>query len=256
MSGSQDDFQRFLNTNRSSFQRLAYRTNGEATVEDLQSDAWLLAFKIGEKRARAIDFADVADCDQVIRYLHTRTVRDLDWKLQGAVRIDEERDDASPLADRLPARNDSDPLVQLLRREIGIDHAAKLSRSYSEASAYVRTFDNFKHSSERICERLAVSHRTLWVRVAKAAHAVATQHSLFDGKVRISKQFRPKRAAKSTIRPPDASPTVDQQSALVLAHVMAPGNLANMRAIAGLALHDALPLTRHLRKCRNCAGRR
>lgn len=85
-------FEPFLHKMKTSFQRIARATKHEATAEDLQQEAWLIAHEIGSKRGREIDFSDPADQDLIIRAVSHRNVKRGDWKMRKSVRIDEDRE--------------------------------------------------------------------------------------------------------------------------------------------------------------------
>lgn len=176
----------------STFRRIAYATKHEFTAQDLNSDAWLIGEKIAIKRGTPIDYSSLEDRDIIIRRLYKHAMRGCDWKLYRAVRIDDDSSDAIRWSERLPAAASSDPLIELLRREHGQDDEERLVASYSQATAYVRTLENFAYDLDKVCRHLAMSTNVLGNRIRFAVLTVAAQHSLFDGKARIAKRFRPR----------------------------------------------------------------
>lgn len=187
-------FEAFLHKMKAAFRRIARATKHEMTAEDLQSEAWLIAHEIGEKRGREIDFADPKDQDLVVGAVYVRNVTRGDWQMRRSIRMEddpESDDDSAKWSERLAADASSDPLVSLLLRESTIDTNAMLASSYSQATAYVTVFVHFKNNRQAICAYLVISDGTLAKRVAYAADSVRVQPSLFDRVERIGESFMP-----------------------------------------------------------------
>ena len=66
-----DAFQLFLQARRGDLRRIASRTRGELSVDDLVSEAWLLAIDIGHKRGWTFDFGDEEDQDTLFAWMAT-----------------------------------------------------------------------------------------------------------------------------------------------------------------------------------------
>ncbi len=190
-------FQAFLKAMATSFRRISRATKNELTVDDLHSNAWIMAQEIGEKRGRDIDFSDPEDAELVMGALYISNVKRGDWHLRSAIRIDQQDEDedgpTTKWADLLPAPASSDPLVSLALRESSIDDETLLVRSYSQATAYVRVFVHFKNDRSEVCAYLVIHETTLRARVTSAAETVNRQSSLFDGIHRIEESFMPPR---------------------------------------------------------------
>lgn len=189
-------FSLFVARMKSSFRSIVRATRHEVTEADLQSDAWVIAHEISQRRGHDIDFSDPQDQDLIIRAVNLQNVRRGDWNLRKSVRIDQENDQdegAIKWSERLPAAEASDPLVSLLCRESALDAEAKLAASFSQAAVYVRTFAHFKYDSSAVCDYLLINNATLARRVKWAAASVRVQPSLFDGMQRIGKRFLPSR---------------------------------------------------------------
>src|SRR5476649_1732589 len=187
-------FSLFLEKMKGSFRRIAKATRHEVTEGDLQSDAWVMAHEISERRGRPIDFSDPADQDLVIRTVNLNNVRRGDWHMRKSVRIDEEReteDGTVKWSEKLVAASTADPLKFLLKREAARANDAKFAASYSQAAAYVRVFAHFKYDRREVCAYLVVAESTLARREVVAAAVVAVQPSLFDGIHRIGPRFLP-----------------------------------------------------------------
>ncbi|MDQ2820815.1 MAG: hypothetical protein M3Y65_10525 [Pseudomonadota bacterium] len=210
MSRAATPFDIFLIEMTSSFRRIAFATKNEFTARDLHSDAWLIGEKIAAKRGTPIDYSSPEERDMIIRRLYNHAMRGCDWKLYRAVRIDDDSSDAVSWSERLPAAAASDPLIELLRREHGKDDEERLVASYSQATAYVRTFENFGYDRDKVCRHLAMSIDVLGNRIRFAVLTVAAQHSLFDGKARIGKRFRPRPGRQCVPKAVDIRPHAQQ----------------------------------------------
>lgn len=196
-------FQAFLLQMKANFRRIASATKHEATAEDLQQEAWLIAQDIGAKRGREIDFSDADDQSLVIRAVNHRNVKRGDWNMRRSIRIDQDPDDAEGIprwADLIPANASSDPLIELLQRESSMSRDALLAASYSQASAYVMVFMHFKNDRQAVCSHLVVSNYLLSQRVGNAADTVRVQPSLFDRLERIGASFLPSPGRKYTVQ--------------------------------------------------------
>ena len=187
-------FQSFITDMKARFARLAGATRKEKEVSDLHNDAIVFALEIGERRGRPVDFSDPMDRDLVMRHLYLENVKRGDWKLRYAARVDHAvgGDEEGPtLGERLPAPASSDPLISLLQSESAVDAEAMLASSYSQASAYVVTFRNFRYGRQRICSHLILSESGLGRRLSFARKTVEVQPSVFDRVERIDPKFMP-----------------------------------------------------------------
>ena len=190
-------FEAFLNRMKASFGRIVKATKEEMSLEDLQSDAWIAAHEIGEKRGREIDFADPDDQKLLLGALHIRNVRRPEKNIRYAARIDQSREgeegEVNSWVNRLRADDASEPLTFLERRESARDESKMLMESYSQAAAYVALFVRFENNRENVCAYLVISGDTLSRRVDFAAATVRRQRSLFDRIERIPADFMPPR---------------------------------------------------------------
>lgn len=187
----------------SRFRGMAYATKSGLTDKDLHSDAWIVANEISERRGREVDFSDPDDQELVLSQVYKHNMRKRDWRLRGAIRIDQDReseDGAIKWSERLPAHASSDPLVSLLLRESALGADAMLSSSYSQAAAYVVVFVHFDNNRQEVCSHLAVSNGTLSRRVTFAGDTVRVQPSLFDRIERISASFMPQPGRQYAVR--------------------------------------------------------
>lgn len=188
-----EKFAAFLAKMAVKFRWISRETKNEFSPEDLHQDAWVLAYSIGEERGRPIDFGDPADQDLVMAALYVESVKRGDWKMRRSTRIEQEpeHDGGVKLAEVLPARESSDPLIALLAREAAMGAQALLNASYSEAAAYVITYDNLGFDRDRVCQHLAITVDVLRRRINSAGVTVREQDSMFDGIERIPADFLP-----------------------------------------------------------------
>lgn len=185
-------FENFLKKMLSNFRRLARMTRNELSVEDLQSESWIVAHEISSQRGYNIDFSDVNDEQLLMRALNVRYVKRGDWHLRKSIRIDQDSSgDENEInwSNRLRARESSDPLIALIERETGFELEKMLRSSYSQATAYIKLFDVFDFDREKICGYLVVKNKTLLSRFRFAAKVVRVQPSLFDRVEHIPEDF-------------------------------------------------------------------
>ncbi|TFW05451.1 hypothetical protein E4K72_11270 [Oxalobacteraceae bacterium OM1] len=201
-------FETFLHAMRAGFQRIVRATKHEITLGDLHSDAWVIAFDIGARRGKPIDFADPADRDAVMAALYVHNVKRADRRLRYAARLDQElrSEDGQgrTLADVIPERVSSDPLVALLAHENARDRESMLAASYSEATAYVLTFDRFDACRQAICTHLAIAKGTLRRRIDDAVRHFKVQASMFDRIERIPGDFMPAPGKRQRMPEPES----------------------------------------------------
>lgn len=112
-------FARLIPAIISDLRRIANRSRGETTVEDLQAEAWLVAEELSRDRDPPPDAGDKGFHQQILGRLYNRFVKFADKHLSFAARIDEQRegDDGgmreNPIAAALAAQEDYDPAQAL-----------------------------------------------------------------------------------------------------------------------------------------------
>lgn len=114
-----------------------------------------------------------------------------DWRLESACSIDDDREGATPWADRLPAPSSMIPIEILLQQEATATADARLAASYSQAKAYIVALANFKEDRAGFCAHLVISHSALRRREYNAMETVTRQAALFDGIETIEHSFMP-----------------------------------------------------------------
>jgi len=187
-------FEKFLQAMRSNFQRISRATKGEQSVEDLQQQSFLIAHEIGDKRGLPVDFADPADQELIMRYVNVRNLKRGDWTLRKSARIsDEYEEDSSGPVFSIAAAESSDPLKAILAEENTNERIENLlEKSYSQATAYLLTFEHFNYDASSVGNYLAIGMASLKLRMINAREIMSRQPSLFDRVVKMDRSFVPR----------------------------------------------------------------
>jgi len=182
----------FLAIIKPDLKRIAYRTKGETSFEDLENEAYLLLSEFVKFHEREPFLWDSKDLRWITGRLHNHFVKWTDQNLKYAIRIDSlEDDDGESWALDLPAVDGSDPLLELLYRDESLAHKHLLDNSYSEAKAYVVSFDHFNHDKDTLSQYWYITSDTLDKRFNRAIVVLEHQPSLFDLIERIDDSFSP-----------------------------------------------------------------
>lgn len=203
-----DSYQAFIIQRRAELRRIAARTCGEHTVDDVEVEAWLIAERIGAKRGFPVNFSHREDQEQVLAWLHNEFVKWADKQVRYAVKLDKDWDNedaeaaGQTLARMLTAPDIHDPAVLLLRREEVPDPLALTRHSYSQASAYVILLCRFEWDAEELASHLRVLVATLIAKVRWAGAWTRWQASLFDGVQSVDLDFEPTKARSCAPRMP------------------------------------------------------
>ncbi|MDP2152177.1 MAG: hypothetical protein Q8J66_00750 [Methylotenera sp.] len=191
----------FLEQIRSDLKRISYRTNGEIELEDLENETYFLLNEFSEKYERKPNKFNIDDQKWVLSRLFNKFIKWTDHNLRNAVRIHSlENDDGESWLLELPAPENSSPLAGLLFEEELSIHQTLLENSYSEAKAYVVTFDNFNQDEKTISSYFYITSQTLNKRFGRALILLGNQPSLFDSIETIDDSFNPVSG-----KPPQAS---------------------------------------------------
>ncbi|KVS70361.1 hypothetical protein [Burkholderia cepacia] len=190
-------FQRITILIRKQLERIAWSSEGDHSVDDLTSETWLIVDELHADPDAAPDPGDESLRNMIVARLQRQFGKFVNRKERFALRID--RDDIDDDGDFLPsavgARLSSpekyEPLVALEMREEAAAAARVIGGRFSEAIAYLRTFERFDGDAVRVATYLAIGPRTLNRRVARASHTEETQPSMFDGIEAIPADFVP-----------------------------------------------------------------
>ncbi len=183
----------------SDLRRIASRSRGETTVEDLQTEAWIVAEELSQDRDPPPDAGDKNFHQQILGRLYNRFVNFADKRLRFAVRLDEQREDddggmrENSVAAALAAPDAYEPSQALTTRQEETEQEDQIRGRFAEAVAYLRVFANMGNDRPAIAERFAIATRTLRRRLRRAERTVERQPSLFDGITVIPDDFLPPR---------------------------------------------------------------
>ncbi|WP_175691623.1 hypothetical protein [Burkholderia anthina] len=190
-------FQRVTSLIRKQLERIAWSSEGDHSVDDLTSETWLIVDELHADSDATPDPDDESLRDMIVARLQRQFGKFVNRKERFALRID--RDDIdddgdflpSAVGARLSAPEKYEPLVALEMREDAAAAARAIGGRFSEAIAYLRTFERFDGDAVRVATYLAIGARTLNRRVARASHTEETQPSMFDGIEAIPADFVP-----------------------------------------------------------------
>ncbi|MCA3847331.1 MAG: hypothetical protein IOB09_23365, partial [Burkholderia sp.] len=177
--------------------RIAWSSEGDHSVDDLTSETWLIVDELHADPDATPDPDDESLRDMIVARLQRQFGKFVNRKERFALRID--RDDIdddgdflpSAVGARLSAPEKYEPLVALEMREDAAVAVRAISGRFSEAIAYLRTFERFDGDAMRVATYLAIGARTLNRRVARASYTEETQPSMFDGIEAIPADFVP-----------------------------------------------------------------
>ncbi|EPX97780.1 MULTISPECIES: hypothetical protein [Ralstonia] len=198
-------FARLIPSIISDLRRIASRSRGETTVEDLQTEAWLVAEELSRDRDPPPDASDRGFQQQILGRLYNRFVKFADQHLRFAARIDEQRegDDGgvreNAIAAALAAPPEYDPSRAIENREDERRQERQILGYFAEAVAYLRIFAAMKNDRCAVADHLAIGAGTLRRRIEHAEWTVKIQPSLFDGITAIPDDFMPPRGNRLTL---------------------------------------------------------
>ena len=196
MATKEAAYTRFILARKSDFSRIAHRTQGEYSADDLAQEVWLLVDSIEGKLGRPIDFDSPSDQRQVLGWVFNQCVKYCDKTIRSAIKLDkywedEESDFMSHVFDGMMADNGADPFKQLLAAEEIDEFWDAVLKSYSQLTAYIILLDRVGGAQKDLAEYLAVVLGTLRRRLQRAKAHTLRQPSLFDGVQKIGLDFLP-----------------------------------------------------------------
>lgn len=193
-------FLRFLEKVKSRLARIAYASRCGMSGTDLQTDVWIAASEIAERRGYEIDFADDEDQELVLARVFVMARKQSGWQLRSCLSIDAASDSNFDWIERIPESISTDPLSILLGRELAAEQMAKLKASYSQAKAYLIMLDRFDHDQSLLGRYLGVAASTLRKRISHAIDFALSQPSLFDRYDCIDEGFYPSIRGQVVVR--------------------------------------------------------
>lgn len=177
---SPDDFvqyQAFLTERQADFRRIANRTHGEYSAEDITQQALLIAWELATDKGVAMAFADADYRRLLLSHLYQHFVRYTETTVRHAVRCRRKHDDnqLDLLAEMLPADEGSDPLHRLSAEGASqADPDAQLS----QAGAWLFLVSHSGNDVRRLAGRLLISVSHCYRCLAQARDQARCQHSL------------------------------------------------------------------------------
>ncbi|WP_186159220.1 hypothetical protein [Burkholderia gladioli] len=192
-------FQRVIGLIRKQLERIAGSSQGDHSVEDLTNETWLIVDELHVEPDANPDPEDESVRELIVTRLQREFGRFVNRQERFAARID--RDDINDDGDFMPntiaatlsAPEKYEPLMSIEMREEATAAARKIGERFSEAVAYLRTFERFDGESAAVARYLAIGLRALDNRVARATYTQETQPSMFDGIEAIPVDFMPRR---------------------------------------------------------------
>jgi len=147
--------------------RIARQSKGEITLQELESEVIIAISDFEVKYECDFDHLSFTDQDWLLKRLYFKFVKRIDHKFKYAHRIDQELEnaDGSTWITELPAEETSDPLQYALFEESNREIEQLLADSYSEAKAYVISFDHFNQDKTELSTFFSITGNTLNNRV-------------------------------------------------------------------------------------------
>ena len=176
-------FQRFLTERKRDLQRISRHTQGEHSLGDVESEAWLMIRTLASK-GKQVDLGNPTHQELLLSHLYQELVRYAELQVRHAVRLDHapggEEGESHPLAHILSAPDHYDPAVALSAAE----ESAKAvfddepSPHLSLAAAYLHLVRHFDNRMRDVAEHLLISVGYCYVRCRKARFFAAWQQPL------------------------------------------------------------------------------
>lgn len=168
-------FHQFLVTHEKKLKGIARATRGELQLEDLHSEAWLMAGEMRRLRGVRIDFLDPGFQDLLLRYLYKHCVDFRERKLRRALRLDKPRtqadgDDLPAWIESLQAPELSDPLLELIEQETAQTARPVPPWHHCEAAAYAHLRNRYDDNMQRLADFLRISLSWCYRRHDRAMH--------------------------------------------------------------------------------------
>lgn len=178
--------------------RIAGETRGDASIDDLKNEAWIIARRL-EVKGSPLDLSSPDGQDSMLGKLYGKFVMPMKTCIGFALRLDKDWDksdeDAGPrLGDTVAGPELSDPARALEERETPTALEASRLRSYSQATAYAICLHRWPDAGS-LAAYLAITLETLNAKVRYWKLWIGHQPSLFDGIEQISHDFTPRRGA-------------------------------------------------------------
>ncbi|MGB3287869.1 MAG: hypothetical protein WBA83_01200 [Burkholderiaceae bacterium] len=178
------DFLLFSEKYRSKFKRIANASGREYAADDVQTEAWLLAELWGPDGA-PINLRDPRDVDRLFAYLYAKLVKRKAKIIRYSTRLDhspygDSEDRAHPLARKLAAPEDTQPLDILLALEDAAELPPDPEPYESRAAAYICLLQHHRNNMRSVADYLLISLSYCYFRCNEAREMARTQCVLPD----------------------------------------------------------------------------
>ncbi|MDQ0086062.1 hypothetical protein J2W35_006443 [Variovorax boronicumulans] len=193
---NEDAFVQFLRIRQSDLRRISRHTRGEASLEDVQAEAWLMAVHLRNKGV-PIDLSRPEHQSLLISHLYQHLVRYTELNVRNAVRLDHapngEEGAIHPLAHLLAAQAHYDPLVALMQRqeELQAGVESDLNAHQSLASAYLCLLGRLGNRMTNLADHLMISLSYCYRRCAHARTLAVCQRALPSAAMVTDSKFVP-----------------------------------------------------------------
>lgn len=173
-------FTQFLALRHKNFQRIACKTGGEYTTDDIKGEAWIMAHHIQDTKGISIDFSDKQFQELLLSFLYQHFVRYTERHVRFSQRLDDNDEFASnpeALINDISKRQSNDPLTQLERQEFETLKITR-ARGYSQAMAYLYLLRKFNSDISALARYLTIPNSQCLKRIDQAASIAEVQHSI------------------------------------------------------------------------------
>lgn len=181
-------FEQFKRQRAAALGRIAKATRGTHDAQDMESEAWFTARKIGEKRGYRVDLFDPIEQEIVLGWLYKRFVTFVNGKRKESIDQEPTGDESGTWRECLAAPEETNPLTQLLQLDEDAAQALPM-KGFSEFSAYMILLKRCEMRPAKLADYLAVSFQTLCAKIQRAQDWAAHQPSLFDGLENVDRAF-------------------------------------------------------------------
>ena len=195
----------FIARHPRAFARIARRTRRERLVEDVESEARVLAADMAERAPDPLDFDNAEFVDRFFGWLNQRLVHFQDKKVRHGVRLDHAPEgsdlDRHPIAERLVASG-GDPVALLMAAEDMQDDRKLVECAHGLAAAYVRLARHFRNDVRAMADDLLISSSWAYHRIRLASDLAERQTPIpFPSSRKKLPLPRPRRTTRVEWRP-------------------------------------------------------
>lgn len=157
--------------------RIAWHSQGESRLEDVQSEIWLVADELSKKRDNPIDFLNPEHQDLLIAYTYQKLVRYCETNVRNAARIDDTDNEGDQLnyENRLTNGDIEDPLNQII---VEPDRPAGTLGPLSLGAAWTSVLDRCNNQMTSVAYFLKLSLSHSYRCFNQALHVTQWQHQL------------------------------------------------------------------------------